>query len=153
MAVRDIKGGSGLSERKHRSLSDEQRLDWLRLIRSENIGPATFRELINHFGGSAADVVDVLAPILGREKDFTYDNGPAFDAKAQKPFKTDVTQSEREQVVDALGISPVDIDEIVRATRLSARQVQVILLELDLAGRLERHGNQLVSLRDIDDTD
>ncbi|WP_363348090.1 DNA-processing protein DprA [Methylocystis echinoides] len=36
------------------SLSDEQLVDWLRLIRSENIGPRTFRELINRFGGARA---------------------------------------------------------------------------------------------------
>ena len=35
-------------------LTREQRLAWLRLIRSENIGPVTFRELIDHFGGAAA---------------------------------------------------------------------------------------------------
>jgi DNA processing protein len=35
-------------------LSDEQLVDWLRLIRSENIGPRTFRELINRFGGARA---------------------------------------------------------------------------------------------------
>jgi DNA processing protein len=35
-------------------LSDEQRLDWLRLIRSENVGPRTFRALVNHFGGAGA---------------------------------------------------------------------------------------------------
>lgn len=35
-------------------LTDEQRLDWLRLIRSPNIGPRTFRTLINHFGGARA---------------------------------------------------------------------------------------------------
>lgn len=35
-------------------LTDEQRLDWLRLIRSENIGPRTFRSLLNHFGGARA---------------------------------------------------------------------------------------------------
>ncbi len=34
-------------------LSDAQRLDWLRLIRSDNIGPRTFRSLINRFGGAA----------------------------------------------------------------------------------------------------
>ena len=33
-------------------LSDEQRLDWLRLIRTENVGPRTFRMLINQFGGA-----------------------------------------------------------------------------------------------------
>jgi DNA processing protein len=35
-------------------LTEEQRLDWLRLIRSPNIGPRTFRTLINHFGGARA---------------------------------------------------------------------------------------------------
>ena len=35
-------------------LTDEQRLDWLRLIRSENIGPRTFRALVNQFGGASA---------------------------------------------------------------------------------------------------
>lgn len=33
-------------------LSDDQRLDWLRLIRSDNIGPRTFKTLINHYGGA-----------------------------------------------------------------------------------------------------
>ena len=37
-------------------LTRDQRLAWLRLIRSENIGPVTFRELINHFGGAAAAI-------------------------------------------------------------------------------------------------
>jgi DNA processing protein len=35
-------------------LTDEQRLDWLRLIRSEKVGPRTFRALINQYGGAAA---------------------------------------------------------------------------------------------------
>jgi DNA processing protein len=35
-------------------LTDEQRLDWLRLIRSESIGPRTFRALVNKYGGAAA---------------------------------------------------------------------------------------------------
>ncbi|MDE2578941.1 MAG: DNA-processing protein DprA [Hyphomicrobiales bacterium] len=35
-------------------LTDEQRLDWLQLIRSENVGPRTFRALINKFGGARA---------------------------------------------------------------------------------------------------
>lgn len=33
-------------------LDDEQLVDWLRLIRSENIGPRTFRQLINRYGGA-----------------------------------------------------------------------------------------------------
>lgn len=35
-------------------LSESQRLDWLRLIRSENVGPRTFRSLVNHCGGAGA---------------------------------------------------------------------------------------------------
>ncbi|MFC4174818.1 DNA-processing protein DprA [Microvirga sp. GCM10011540] len=37
-------------------LTDEQRLDWLRLIRSENVGPRTFRALINRYGGASAAI-------------------------------------------------------------------------------------------------
>ena len=36
------------------ALSDRQRLDWLRLYRSENVGPRTFQSLLNRFGGAAA---------------------------------------------------------------------------------------------------
>ncbi len=35
-------------------LSDAQRLDWLRLIRTESVGPQTFRALINRYGGAGA---------------------------------------------------------------------------------------------------
>ena len=40
-------------------LSDQQLLAWLRLIRSENIGPVTFHELLNHFGSAAAAIEGV----------------------------------------------------------------------------------------------
>jgi len=95
----------------------------------------------------ADDVISVLAPILGRVS-----APPAsksrFDAAPEPVIKVDVGRSERERVIAALGVSPVDIDEVIRTTGLPARQVQIILLELDLASRLERHGNQLVSLRE-----
>ncbi|MGH6805812.1 MAG: DNA-processing protein DprA, partial [Ensifer adhaerens] len=32
------------------ALTERQKISWLRLIRSDNVGPATFRDLINHFG-------------------------------------------------------------------------------------------------------
>ncbi|WP_192642837.1 DNA-processing protein DprA [Bosea sp. OAE506] len=46
-------------------LSDRQRLDWLRLIRSESVGPRTFRSLMNRFGGAAA-AIEAL-PDLARQ--------------------------------------------------------------------------------------
>src|SRR4029453_8424994 len=48
-----------------RLLGDEQRVDWLRLIMSENVGPATFRTLINRFGG-AAQALDALPDLYRR---------------------------------------------------------------------------------------
>ncbi|MBU2192062.1 MAG: DNA-protecting protein DprA, partial [Alphaproteobacteria bacterium] len=37
-------------------LSDRQRLSWLRLIRTPNVGPSTFRDLINRFGSAEAAI-------------------------------------------------------------------------------------------------
>ena len=46
-------------------LSDGQLLDWLRLIRSENIGPRTFRELVNRYGGASA-ALEALPELVAR---------------------------------------------------------------------------------------
>src|SRR3954471_10041559 len=46
--------GDGVDERPKVTLSDEQRLDWLRLIRSENVGPRTFRSLLDRYGSARA---------------------------------------------------------------------------------------------------
>jgi DNA processing protein len=46
-------------------LNDAQRLDWLRLIRAEGIGPRTFRTLINRFGGAGA-ALEARPPIRRR---------------------------------------------------------------------------------------
>ena len=70
----------------------------------------------------------------------------ADEHRAPEPLP-DIRQSERELVVSALGPSPVDIDELIRATGVATRKVHIVLLELDLAGRLQRHGQQLVSLK------
>ncbi|MHC2107953.1 DNA-processing protein DprA [Methylobacterium sp. CM6246] len=47
-------------------LSDAQRLDWLRLIRTEGVGPRSFRSLINRFGGAAA-ALEALPSLTGRQ--------------------------------------------------------------------------------------
>lgn len=38
----------------HADLSDEDRIDWLRLSRSENVGPVAFRRLLGRFGSASA---------------------------------------------------------------------------------------------------
>ena len=43
-----------MDERTNITLTDEQRLDWLRLIRSENVGPRTFSSLLQRYGSARA---------------------------------------------------------------------------------------------------
>jgi DNA processing protein len=62
-------------------LSDRQRLDWLRLIRSESVGPRTFRSLMNRFGGAAA-ALDAL-PDLARQAGRTIRICPQAEAERE----------------------------------------------------------------------
>jgi DNA processing protein len=96
---------------------------------------------------SAADVLEAfpcipLAPDGLRERDDI-----ALPLRAPPPHTPDLEPRDRAAVVEALGIAPVSIDIIVRTTGLAPRQIAVALLELDIAGRLERHGQQSISLR------
>jgi DNA processing protein len=92
----------------------------------------------------ARDVIEAVSPLL--EHPPTLDAN-AFSAPVPPGIPAEPAETERDRIVEALGPTPVEIDEIIRFTGLSARVVQVILLELDLAGRIERHTGQRVSLR------
>lgn len=54
--------------------------------------------------------------------------------------------ADRRTIEELLGPDPVMVDELVRQCHLSAPAVRSILLELELAGRLERHPGNRVSL-------
>lgn len=98
---------------------------------------------------NAADIVEALSSIMGRPPAPPRALEAADEHATPEPLP-DIEQSERERVLSALGPSPIDIDELIRATGIAARKVQIVLLELDLAGRLERHGQQLVSVVEED---
>lgn len=95
------------------------------------------------------DVLEVLAPMRpselpGRARGATE---PAAGHIAMSPGEMPaVADRDRDRVLAALGPAPVDVDELARATGLPVRILQIALLELTLAGRIERHGQQLVSL-------
>jgi DNA processing protein len=96
---------------------------------------------------SARDIVETLAPILGRPPVPPPGELAAADGHRTPEPLPDIHQNERALIVAALGPSPVDIDELIRTTGVETRKVHIVLLELDLAGRLQRHGQQLVSLQ------
>jgi DNA processing protein len=74
-----------MTEPQRRALSESEKLDWLRLIRTENVGPITFRRLVERFGGAgrALDALPDLARRGGR-------------AQALKPFPRAEAEAEME---------------------------------------------------------
>ena len=56
------------------------------------------------------------------------------------------TSDVRAEILTLLGPSPVEVDELLRQCHCSAPVMGMVLLELDLAGRLERHPGNRVSL-------
>ncbi|WP_417688933.1 DNA-processing protein DprA [Roseibium sp.] len=92
-----------------------------------------------------ADVIEALAGRIEPALPFTPDMSEPDDAPPSL-FDAEPSDSARNRLLSALGPAPVEIDELIRFTGESARTVNVLLLELELAGRLERHRGQRVSL-------
>ena len=91
----------------------------------------------------ASDITEALRPLdprLAGAPDLDVEeDGVAMSAE-------NPCEGERERVLDALGPTPVLVDDIIAHTGLAPGAIQLILLEIDLAGRLERHPNGSVSL-------
>ena len=62
------------------------------------------------------------------------------------PPPDDAADTDRRAVTDLLGPVPVLIDELIRQAGRPPAIVQTVLLELELAGRVERHAGGRVSL-------
>ncbi|MDE2379888.1 DNA-processing protein DprA [Bradyrhizobium sp.] len=88
----------------------------------------------------AADIVNAVQPILERPVMYPVDEPDS------EPFDRDPRAHDRAQIASLLGPAPVTIDDLVRMSGASPAIVRTILLEFELAGRLERHGGGLVSL-------
>ena len=93
---------------------------------------------------SAADVIETLFPILGRPPPPTLVREPPPGEKPAEPPAAD--DALRAKIAELLSPTPVAIDDLVRESGALPGAVQIVLLELELAGRLERHGGGLVSL-------
>jgi len=80
---------------------------------------------------------DSLVPPLRAEE--------SGDETAAPPAESEL-DSARPQVEALLGIAPVTVDELIRQCQLSPAVVQMVLLELELAGRAERHPGSRIAL-------
>jgi DNA processing protein len=92
----------------------------------------------------AADVITAIEPILGREPRIASAQEPAQEPPGSPDFTT--VDEERSRLIALLGPAPISIDDLVRLACTSATIVRTVLLELEIAGRIERHGAGLVSL-------
>jgi DNA processing protein len=89
----------------------------------------------------ATDVIAVLRPIFGEPVALAATEPDPAPVPGAEP-----DGDERTRILALLGPTPVPIDDLVRLSGSSPAGVRVVLLELELAGRLERHGGALVSL-------
>lgn len=88
----------------------------------------------------AADVIDAVQPIMGRPIEL-----PMSESDDAAPGGDEPAANDRARVFDLLGPSPIGVDDLIRMSRVSPAAVRTVLLELELAGRLERHGSGMVS--------
>jgi DNA processing protein len=93
----------------------------------------------------ADDIVSVLRPIIGSELGSDLP-ARAKEAEGNDPSPPEPAADERERVIALLSPAPVSIDDLIRLANTSPRVVRMVLLELEIAGRIERHGGGLVSL-------
>jgi DNA processing protein len=91
---------------------------------------------------SAADVMEMLRPIDIR---MLREPGRSWQHDGGTKWSADADDSDRRRITELLGPVPVPVDELVRQSGASAAVVSLVLLELELAGRLERHAGGRVS--------
>ena len=90
---------------------------------------------------NAADVLEAVRPLQPRFA------SPRSEYRSPEPQWMDGDSGALGAVEELLGPSPVPVDEIIRLSGVPSGAVQMALLELDLAGRLDRHAGGKVSLR------
>lgn len=91
---------------------------------------------------SADEVIELLSGFDGNPRStFREASAPMWE-----PVE-DLSEAEPAELADWLTTAPVAVDELIRQSGEDAAAVQLALLELELAGRLERHAGGRVSLR------
>ncbi len=86
----------------------------------------------------ASDVIDAVEPIMGRPV--------ALREPDDEPLASEPDAGDRARIVNLLGPTPILLDDLIRMAGTTPAIARTVLLELELAGRLERHGGGMVSL-------
>lgn len=93
---------------------------------------------------NAGDVLESLS---------TFQSGSLQDSASQKyeplniqPVDNQTLDRVRDEVMSCLSHTPVSVDEIIRSAALPAAAVQIVILEMELAGRVQRLPGHRISL-------
>ena len=86
---------------------------------------------------------DILSTLVGRPRRIAAEPRPPG---APAETEIDLGDGPRQLIAASLSPTPVNVDEIIRTCQLSPAVVTTILLEWELAGQLERHPGNRVSL-------
>nr|WP_229737029.1 DNA-processing protein DprA [Blastomonas aquatica] len=92
---------------------------------------------------SVGDILELIEPFAGGQTQRVA--ASAIQYSPAVPLREPDDQA-RAEVISLLGQSPVGIDELVRQSGIDSGAVQMILLDLELGGLIERHAAGRVSL-------
>ena len=88
------------------------------------------------------DVIELLSSFAGTPRSTFGEPLPTgWDAAPE-----DFADAEPAEIAGLLTTAPVAVDELIRQSGAGAAEVQMALLELEIAGRLQRHAAGRVSL-------
>ncbi|RXZ65912.1 DNA-processing protein DprA [Pelagerythrobacter rhizovicinus] len=87
------------------------------------------------------DVIELLSDFDGTPRSTFREAAPSYD-----PASDELEEAEPADIRGLLTIAPVPVDELIRQSGTGAAAVQMALLELEIAGQLQRHAGGRVSL-------
>jgi DNA processing protein len=98
----------------------------------------------------AVDILEILGPVAVPKNRQPHPKPSLPTNLTVPPIESQTLDKAKENttstILERLGPTPVPVDELIRQCSFSAPVVRTVLLELELAGRLERHPGDAVSM-------
>jgi DNA processing protein len=89
---------------------------------------------------NSGDALSVLRPLMQGDELYYFSEDGALEPPTPPRAPMDLSAKDRDAVLTALSVTPVTVNDLIRATGLSARAVNVAVLELTLAGKVRHEG-------------
>lgn len=99
-----------------------------------------------HLATSASDILHVLKSLRHQPLQETAGRGWKGGAGLPPESAPEIPKALRDRILESLSPAPVQIDELIRAVEAPPGQVLTVIMELELAGRIERQPGNKVNL-------